>query len=354
MSVGEWRWYIRWKERWLPRWIRRSLILSVAVVAVVAISYSVLVQPCFWTLCTADLHLHPEDDVSAESAKDRMDRNDVEWAGAGAKHGFRTQWEAYRSLLGGKFIAFAGQNELNKVYFDARDAALENSPNAGNLFLRAAGEAAMADATNPGIVALVAQAELDFQAGRIKGIGEIFVNNMRSHPDLEFKRKINPDAASMQLLYDLAAQYDGFLTVHMHADDDDVNDSVAGLKSLLQRPGGRILWNHCGSDTTADDVRPLLTDYDNLFCELSFRSPPVLDRPTSSPRVVFDENGIEERWRDLIEDFPDRFMIGTDAHNDTEYDGAIEMVRSNLLPNLSPETARMVDHENAQRLFGLR
>ena len=105
-------------------------------------------------------------------------------------------------------------------------------------------------------------------------------------------------------------------------------------------------------DSDASDIRPLLKRHPNLFCELSFRYPPVVS-PRWSHVNVFDRSGPLPAWLSLIEAFPDRFMIGTDAHDETEYDGAIAMVRRGLLPYLRPATARMVAHENAQRLFGL-
>jgi len=140
----------------------------------------------------------------------------------------------------------------------------------------------------------------------------------------------------------------------MHADPDN----VAQLEGLLASDrSGRILWNHCGSDTDAQEARPLLARHPNLFCELSFRYPPVLptDVVGREPRrKIFDSAWADPGWLRLIEDFPDRFMLGTDAHSRSEYDGAIRVVRTGLLPYLSPSTARKVGYENAQLLFGLK
>ena len=61
-------------------------------------------------------------------------------------------------------------------------------------------------------------------------------------------------------------------TTFMDADPD----SAARLERLLASDRGRVLWNHCGSNAAAADVRPLLALNPNLFCELSFRYPPVL------------------------------------------------------------------------------
>jgi hypothetical protein len=94
----------------------------------------------------------------------------------------------------------------------------------------------------------------------------------------------------------------------------------------------------------------------NLFCEISVRYPPVLKRSWGSydDRKIFDSKGVKSDWLKLIEDYPDRFMIGTDTDSGSVYDEAIKTVRGGLLPYLRPATARMVAHENAQRLFGLK
>lgn len=281
----------------------------------------------------ADLHLHPDPDLSPSAIKDAMDSNGVRWAGAGAKRGPRSTWVAVSEALGGRFIPFAGQAELNRAFFQG-------------------GVAAMEDAENPIIRALLREAEDDLKAGRIKGIGEIFVNNSRSSPSPAFRRNARADALSIRRLYQLVAEHGGFLTFHMHADRDNV-DQMERLLASDRR--GRILWNHCGVDTDADEVRPLLARHPNLFCELAFRYPPVLPGHVAGrdpKREIFSSAGPNPAWVRLLEEFPDRFMIGTDAENRGKYDEAIRTVRTGLLPYLRPATARKVAYENAQHLFG--
>ncbi len=287
------------------------------------------------TLPIADLHLHPDPGISPSEIKDRMDRSGVRWAGSGAKRGGRAAWVDYARALGGRLIAFGGQAELNRVY-------------------RTGGVSALEDAENPAFRDLLRRTEEDLRAGRIKGIGEIFVNNRRSNPNPGFRRKIRADAPAIRRLYALVSGYGAFITIHMEPDAD----SAAQLERLLASDRrGRVLWNHCGSNSAASDVRPLLARNPNLFCELSFRYPPVLRNRLVERfpvRLIFGSAGPAAAWRRLIEDFPDRFMIGTDAHSREEYEGAIRMVRAGLLPYLRPETARGVAYRNAQRLFGLR
>lgn len=286
-------------------------------------------------LSIADLHLHPSPDLSPSEVKKWMDENAVRWAGAGVRRGDASIWAAYSKELGNRFIAFAGQTELNRAYLEG-------------------GVAAMEDAKNAIVSALLTQVEEDLKAGRIKGVGEIFVNNSNSSPNPAFRRKVRADAPSIRLLYQVVAKYGAFLTFHMEAD----SDNVAQMERLLASDRrGRILWNHCGVNSTADQVRPLLARHANLFCELSFRHPPALEdrlarrQPT---RKIFDSAGPDTDWLKLIEDFPDRFLVGTDIESRFEYEKAIRVVRSGLLSYLRPSTAQKVAYENAQRLFGLK
>ena len=286
-------------------------------------------------IAIADLHMHPEPGrFSAVVSRVLMDRNGVGWAGAGAKRGGRAARAYYAEKLGDRFIVFAGQSELTAIY-------------------KSGGIKAMLDAKNPGIVELYAAVEEDLKAGRIEGVGEIHINNRRSSSKDWFKRKGRTDAPSMRLFYALVAKYGGFLTFHMEGD----SDSVRQLEVLLASDRrGRVLLNHCGVNAGAKKVRSLLQRNPNLFCEISVRYPPVLKRRWKSygDRKIFDSMGVKSDWLKLIEDFPDRFMIGTDTDSGSVYDEAIGTVHGGLLPYLRPATARMVAHENAQRLFGLK
>jgi hypothetical protein len=283
----------------------------------------------------ADLHCHPSLDLSPSDAKKWMDENGVRWAGAGVRRGDASTWRDYSKELGNRFIAFAGQTELNRAYFEG-------------------GVAAMEDAKNPIVSALLTQVEEDLKAGRIQGVGEIFVNNSNSSLNPAFRRKVRADAPSIRLLYQVVAKYGAFLTFHMEAD----SDNIAEMERLLASDRkGRILWNHCGVNSTADQVRPLLARHANLFCELSFRHPPALEDRTAQrqpTRKIFDPRGPDADWLKLIEDFPDRFLIGTDVESPVGYGEAIRVVRIGLLAYLLPSTARKVAYENAQRLFGLK
>lgn len=297
----------------------------------------------------ADAHLHSDPELSPADLLSALDATGVTWAGLGVRRGDRTTWVALSAELQSRFIAFAGQTELNLAYFGGRDSC-PGTPDR-------CGVAAMEDENNPIVQQLLRAAEEDLAAGRVKGIGEVFVNNINSAPQIAgFARKARADAPSIRRLYELASRYDGFLAVHMEPDVD----SVAQLEALLASdPRGRVLWNHCGSRTTAAQARALLAVHPNLFCDLAVRYPPVL-RNREPVRRVFDSAGLDPNWQQLLEEFSDRFLLGTDVLDGRlpdkgrgEFDQAIAIARGGLLARLSPVAARRVACENAQRLFRL-
>jgi len=296
----------------------------------------------------ADLHLHARTKLKPSMAQKRMDRNGVRWAGAGSTSkaalaaakgntGSKTQggesslWRSYSKALGDRYIAFAGQSELIHAYAEGGVDAIE-------------------DPDNPRFQKLLVEAEDDLKAGRAKGIGELFINNKRSSKIRKFRRKSRADAPTVKQLFNLVAKYNAFLTIHMDSD----SDSLKQLEILLNsNPNGRILWNHCGIFIKAKDLRPILQSHPNLYCEFAYRYPPV-NGPKRKKVNIFNKKAPKQEWISLIEDFPDRFMVGTDARDDKTYDASIQNVRQGLFPYLKPETLRKVAHGNAQRLFGLK
>jgi len=327
--------YLEVVKKWKKELASQKRLWSAVVTVVTLLSFSgcgiiAQVNPDSAKLAVkipiADLHFHPNSRLSPSEFKEWMDDNGVRWAGSGVRFGNPTMWREFSDELGASFIAFAGQGELNSAYFQG-------------------GVSAMEDSEYPIVSGFLRQVEEDLKMGRVKGVGEIFVNNSHSYPNPRHGRKAKADAPTFRLLYQLIAQYGAFLAFHM----ENESDSVEQMERLLASDRkGRILWYHCGVNASSNDVRILLARHPNLFCGLASR---YLSR--NSKRDIFGEKWIYPGWLKLIEEFPDRFLIGTDVLSRSEYDKAINAVRSGLLPYLRPSTARKVAHENAQYLFGL-
>jgi len=84
------------------------------------------------------------------------------------------------------------------------------------------------------------------------------------------------------------------LLLHAHGDADALE------RLLLQWPEARVLWAHAGFERP-DAVRALLRRHPRLACDLAFRS----DHASGSQ--------VEPGWRAAFDEFPARFMLGTDT-----------------------------------------
>jgi len=90
----------------------------------------------------------------------------------------------------------------------------------------------------------------------------------------------------------LARQYG--LMLHAHSDADAVE------RLFAQWPQARILWAHSGFDRP-EKVREMLRKHGNLWADLAFRT----DHASGGK--------VDAEWRKAFEEFPDRFMVGTDT-----------------------------------------
>ena len=84
------------------------------------------------------------------------------------------------------------------------------------------------------------------------------------------------------------------LLLHAHSDADAVD------RLFKQWPDARVLWAHSGFERP-EAVREQLRRYPRLWCDLAFRG----DHATAGK--------VDPAWREAFQEFPRRFMIGTDT-----------------------------------------
>jgi predicted TIM-barrel fold metal-dependent hydrolase len=175
-----------------------------------------------------------------------------------------------------------------------------------------------------------------------------------------------PDHPLLLLLADIAAERDMPIDIHMEAVPQDmpmparfsglgpnpatVTENISGFERLLaHNPKARIIWAHAGWDNTGERTVPLmrrlLNAHPNLY--MSIKLPPTPRR--TSP---FDPDGnLKPGWLALLNDFPDRFLIGSDQFFDSAPEN-LALVRK-FIDSLPPESARRVANENARRVYRL-
>jgi hypothetical protein len=128
------------------------------------------------------------------------------------------------------------------------------------------------------------------------------------------------------------------ILLHCHCDEKAIRDLANMAK------GVRFLWAHAGMNSSPRTVEKLLDTHPNLWVELSIRS-------DISPGGVLDP-----AWRDLFVKYPDRFLVGTDTWNNSQWERMPEILDGfrKWLRQLPPAVAERIARGNGDRLFSSR
>jgi predicted TIM-barrel fold metal-dependent hydrolase len=166
---------------------------------------------------------------------------------------------------------------------------------------------------------IIPHVEDRLKANTYAGIGEFHV--FGSDADLPVMRR----------LVELAKERKIFL--HAHSDADAVE------RIFKQDPQARVLWAHSGFDQP-DNVRTMLAKHKMLWADLAFRND-------------YAPGGrLSNDWRQLIIDFPDRFMVGTDTPSPERWYYVVEHAAFSRkwIADLPADVADNVAFRNAERL----
>jgi predicted TIM-barrel fold metal-dependent hydrolase len=157
------------------------------------------------------------------------------------------------------------------------------------------------------------------------------------------------------LLADIAAQHGVPIDLHMEA----LHDNIAAFERLLaHNQGANIVWAHAGSDNTGyrtpDLCRRLFRAHSNLYMQIK------LDPVSPGKNYPLDSvsGRINSEWLRLFQDFPDRFVIGTDQHYPMPGSGppaapARQRWQASvlLLNQLPADIRQKIGSQNAQRIY---
>jgi hypothetical protein len=286
----------------------------------------------------ADVHRHVQHWITPANLLAEMDELKIGWAGAvSAPYG---PWDIqpYMQLLGKRYIATTGQMTLTDIH-------------------RSKGVRGIEDAQTHGYKALVDEAHRLFEAGAIKGLGELILNNENTNPNPAVRRKARIDSPGITQLLDIAKRWNGF--VQIHAEDDA--SSVSELAKLASHYSTvPIILSHCLFTANTALINELLNKYSNLYCEMSARNESLYGNYFAKQKaekfgwIVFDVQNLKPDWKALIEKHPTRFMVGTDNFNaSVDTRKVVHQIRQGLLRNLPLEVAQLLASGNAVRVMPL-
>lgn len=289
------------------------------------------------TIPIADAHFHVMIWMDVRELPGYMDRNGIRWAGGAGIGGGKSpgagqsKFAETVSVLGSRYIRPTGQGAWLMLHQTLNVAAFENPD-------------------TPAVKERLSTIEGDLRDRSARVIGEIHVNARTTSPETITQFKVRADSPTLKALFDLAGKYNRPLNIHAQWDSDTAQE-VERLAASNRR--ARLILAHCGCFATPSDIRGLFERQANVSCDLSWRgAPPIQGR--SAYQAVFDERSILDGWKELIEDYPDRFVVGSDIPQSwEEYESIVRAIRFGLLANLSPATAEKVAYKNAQAWFGL-
>jgi hypothetical protein len=321
----------------------RNIVLIVSVITIMFLyqvtSYaseagksSVLGVENAMKLPISDAHFHVMGRfMQPNSLLEMMDKHNVRWAGGAGSMAPDARMTHFHSIMGERLRLFGGQRESIQCYVKH-------------------GQAPFDDPTHPCAIEILTQIEAGLKDGRFSGIGELHVNSRYSAPNIPgMRRKLSLDSPTFKAIFELAQKYNVAVDFHIEWESDTVKQLE---RMLLLYPNVPFKLAHCGKTTSAKDIRRVMGKYPNLYCDLSARPG---QHGFRDPKMnIFNANGFQQRgWRELIEDYSDRFTVGIDDVDSWDkYTEVVNAIRKGLLANLSPEAAEKVAYQNADRLYG--
>ena len=213
------------------------------------------------------------------------------------------------------------------------------------------------------------------------GFGEMSPHHLAAMPGHPYE-SVPADHPLFLLLADIAAEHGALIDLHFDLVARDtalparfspslnpgtLRANLDGFERLLaHNRGARIVWAHAGADPigqwTPALSGELLARHPNLYMSIRMGGGQV----RMQNLLLDSDGGLDPRWRAVLEQFPDRFMLGGDQFFAAGLRGSgpgIEFSRfapvqrrqqAALLALLPAETARKIGHENALRLYRIQ
>jgi predicted TIM-barrel fold metal-dependent hydrolase len=157
-----------------------------------------------------------------------------------------------------------------------------------------------------------------------EGIGEFHIHNLDTSDEALFRR-----------IMAMAKERD--IPIHVHSGTEPVR-WLHGLD-----PDVQMIWAHAGLGEPASAVYELMRELPTLYADTSLRERAILGRG--------DE--IDPAWRQIIEAFQDRLMIGSDTWVNGQWDRYSDIMAINRLwlSKLPRNMAEKIAYKNAEKLF---
>jgi predicted TIM-barrel fold metal-dependent hydrolase len=208
------------------------------------------------------------------------------------------------------------------------------------------------------------------------GFGELAVEHFSFAFDHPYE-SVPADHPLLLLLADIGAEHNVPIDIHMEAIPQDMplpdrrilkrsgnnpkmlKGNLSAFERLLaHNPKAKIIWAHVGWCNTGFRTpalcRRFLNKHPNLY--MSFKLSPE-SVPEARP-IGEDRQSLKPEWLQLLKEFPDRFIIGTDQFYVPPGSRSIGPQKSEatklFMTLLPPDLARQIGIENPSKIFNLK
>jgi hypothetical protein len=196
------------------------------------------------------------------------------------------------------------------------------------------------------------------RSGKYRGFGEVALRHGTVSVDGGMGNTgcanvfVPGDHPWMFIMSDIAAKYDVPIDIHMEKPEV----MLPGFERLLEHNRNTtIIWSHTGWNvagySTPEVWRQLLKKHPNLYGSIKCR--PFVKGDLVS--LVLEDKTISEEWLALFQEFPGRFMIGTDI-KPGQRAGEFNFVPAHflVLKSLPRDVQIRIAQENAMRIYKIQ
>lgn len=203
----------------------------------------------------------------------------------------------------------------------------------------------------------------DVRSGKYFAMGEF---EARHYPSSTNNRDVHMpvDSEAMQVVFQLSSETGIPFLLHHEAEDELLPELE---KMLAKYPKAKVIWCHVGRNRNpatwkkfrkAETVREFISKYPNLYFDF-LASKPGHKYPKTGyvEGVMYDISllkvSLDSEWKKVIEEFPDRFVLGSDINTGRfdNYDRVMDTYRTIILQGVRKDVAEKIAFKNAWKLM---
>jgi hypothetical protein len=205
------------------------------------------------------------------------------------------------------------------------------------------------------------------RSGKYFAMGEF---EARHYPSTTNTRDIHTpvDSEAMQVVFKLSSETGIPFSLHHEAEDDLLPELE---RMLAKYPKAKVIWCHVGRNRNpetwkkfrkADAVREFLLKYQNLYFNFLPSRPGSKYHGTGYIEGVMynvssKDVSLDSEWKKVIEEFSDRFVLGSDANTGLgiakfdKYDRVTYIYRNIILNGVEKDVAEKIAFKNTWKLM---